>query len=253
MLVAPVLQICWWVYMHETMLKKLRKHHHSLVELQGVLDNLPGKSGLIKEAAFRQFCDAIDAARSDLPAFTMPFRPERYYLGSGFYDVSALKTYIALIIASIQCELDVTVNAPVTQRREFLFVRDVELRRLIERDYVELQKVFITGCYKSTIILAGGCIEAILLDLLMSNDAAARASAAAPRNHDMTRWDLSDLIKVAVDLELVGQGLDKLSHSVREYRNLVHPGNELRSRLAFDAEEARIAIEILNMVHREHA
>jgi hypothetical protein len=34
-------------------------------------------------------------------------------------------------------------------------------------------------------------------------------------------------------------------------RNLVHPGNELRQKLAFGHEEARIALEVLNMVDRE--
>jgi hypothetical protein len=38
---------------------------------------------------------------------------------------------------------------------------------------------------------------------------------------------------------------------VREYRNLIHPGNELRSKLTVGAEEARIAIEILNLIDRE--
>ncbi len=44
---------------------------------------------------------------------------------------------------------------------------------------------------------------------------------------------------------------DKLSHSVRQYRNLIDPGNELRQQLLFGHEEARIALEILNMVDRE--
>jgi hypothetical protein len=82
-------------------------------------------------------------------------------------------------------------------------------------------------------------------------DLPALGSPKAPRNTDPTKWDLSDLINVAVDLKLVRTGVEKLSHSVREYRNLVHPGNELRNKLTFDAEEARIAIEVLDMVHRE--
>jgi hypothetical protein len=79
------------------------------------------------------------------------------------------------------------------------------------------------------------------------------ASPKAPsgKPSDITRWDLYDLILVAVDLKLVGSGADKLSHPVREYRNLVHPGNEVRNRLTFGQEEARIAIEIVHLVYRD--
>jgi hypothetical protein len=59
------------------------------------------------------------------------------------------------------------------------------------------------------------------------------------------------LILVAVDLRLVTPGVEKLSHSVREYRDLVHPSVQVRTQLKSDKEEARIAIEVLNMLHRD--
>jgi hypothetical protein len=52
-------------------------------------------------------------------------------------------------------------------------------------------------------------------------------------------------------MKLVTPGVEKLSHSIREYRNLIHPGNEVRNQLHFDAEEARIALEVLSIVHRD--
>jgi hypothetical protein len=101
------------------------------------------------------------------------------------------------------------------------------------------------------IILSGGAIEAILLDLLLNNPGAQEAQSAPKGKPDLSRWDLNDLIKVAIELELVTGTVEKLSHPVRDYRNLVHPGNELRSKLAVDREEARIAIEVLNSLHRD--
>jgi len=47
--------------------------------------------------------------------------------------------------------------------------------------------------------------------------------------------------------ELVGVS----AQSVREFRNLVHPGREVRQQIAFDAEEARIALEVVNILCRE--
>ena len=121
---------------------------------------------------------------------------------------------------------------PVTQIREFGFINDPALKQCIERDYAEIQRAFIAQCWKSVIILSGGIIEAILTDLLLHNSVRAAGAVNTPKQHDSTRWDLADLIKVAVELDLVSAGVEKLSHSVREYRNLVHPGNELRNKLA---------------------
>jgi hypothetical protein len=89
------------------------------------------------------------------------------------------------------------------------------------------------------------CGQRVLSDRLLG-------AAKAPKGKsDITTWDLGHVINVSVELGLVSSSIDKLSHSVREYRNLIHPGNEMRNRLTFDTEEARIALEVLNMVHRD--
>jgi hypothetical protein len=233
--------------MDEATIKKLRSHYNALKGIQRILEGLTQWVGA---ETFKHFMTPIVAAKSDFEQLMPPFRPEDY-VSTDYGDVYALKAYVVSSLGRLQAEIDDSTGAPVTEKREFLFIGDPSLRKVVERDYDELQRAYVTKCYKSTIILSGGCIEAILLDLLIKNQTAALASPKAPRNPNLTKWDLSDLIKVAVDLKLVGQGIDKLSHSVREYRNLVHPGNELRNKLVFDAEEARIAIEVLNMVHRE--
>jgi len=94
-------------------------------------------------------------------------------------------------------------------------------------------------------------IEAILADLLQQHATAALSAKNAPKQPDVGRWDLADLIKVAVELKLVTPGVEKLSDPIREYRNLVHAGNEVRTGLRFGPEEARIALEVLNIVHRD--
>jgi hypothetical protein len=114
-----------------------------------------------------------------------------------------------------------------------------------------MQRAYISSCWKSVLILSGGAIEAILLDLLQANQAQALAASKAPGKPDLTRWDLADLINVAVELKLVSDGVEKLSHPVREYRNLVHPGVEVRTGLKFGEQEAKIALEVLHLLHRD--
>src|SRR6266446_961512 len=143
-------------------------------------------------------------------------------------------------------------STPVTQTKEFTFVNSPELRKILERDYIEIQRAFIAQCWKSVIILSGGAIEAILMDFLLQNPSTAQASVKAPKGKpDISRWDFADLINVSVDLGLASNGVEKLSHSVRDYRNLIHPGNEIRNKLTFNAEEAKIALEVLHIVHRD--
>ena len=64
-------------------------------------------------------------------------------------------------------------------------------------------------------------------------------------------WNLSELITVANDLKKIKVGVDKLSYSLREYRNLVHPGKELTSGFEVKEEEATIALNVVKMVLRE--
>lgn len=168
-----------------------------------------------------------------------------------YFDRAAVRSFLAAVIGRIEAALDSPDTGPVTEHRVFPFVSDGQLRRIVERDYEELQRAYIAGCWKSTIILSGGAIETVLLDLVRNNPRATAAESAPKGKPELSRWDLNDLIKVAVELKLVSSTVEKLSHSVRDYRNLVHPGNELRSGLRFDREEARIAIEVLNALHRD--
>lgn len=76
-------------------------------------------------------------------------------------------------------------------------------------------------------------------------------SAKAPKQPDFTRWALNDLIEVCVDVKLVPIGTGMVSSATRQYRNLVHPGVEFREKVVFAKEEASIALNVLDMLHRE--
>lgn len=182
----------------------------------------------------------------------VPFDPEQVPLeaGSSVYSISVMGM-LSMVLGRLKTALDESTNVPVTEKREFEFVSNSDLKAIVERDYEEIQRAFVTKCWKSVMILCGGSIEAILTDLLLAKQTAAISAKSAPNNNDITRWDLSELIDVAVELKLVSAGMQKLSHPVREYRNLVHPGNEIRNQLVFGAEEAKIAVELLHILHRD--
>lgn len=111
----------------------------------------------------------------------------------------------------------------------------------------------LTGkCWKAAVVLSGGLIEALLADQLLRDLAKAVAANSAPKkNQDISTWRFVELINVAVELRLVSRSAEKLSHSVREYRNLVHPHKELKDKLGADEQEAKIALQVLHLIDRD--
>ncbi len=136
--------------------------------------------------------------------------------------------------------------------RSFSYVANSELRKIIERDYRELSlAVFPAGAWKSTVILAGSILEALLYDALTRDPAtAAKANAArsAPKFKGKVQpiesgdWRLADLIDVASELQTLpterGKTIDQV---LRAYRNFVHPKKEIRAQHACSEAEALLA------------
>ncbi len=82
-------------------------------------------------------------------------------------------------------------------KREFLFVKDVAMKRIIERDYQELRmKVFPSESHKCAVILAGSILEALLYDLILRDPirvAAAMAWGNAPTKPDKGKFVKRDI------------------------------------------------------------
>lgn len=145
------------------------------------------------------------------------------------------------------------------QTRSFSFINDSELRQIIERDYKELVLVlFPGGAWKSTVIMAGSILEAILYGLLTADAAAiarANGSSKAPKERGVVKdiadgdWKLHSLIEVAADLRLLPADRAKTFDQVlRDYRNFVHPKKEIRSGHPCREGEAQLAMGGLNAV-----
>jgi hypothetical protein len=129
------------------------------------------------------------------------------------------------------------------------FIISPDLRSIIERDIKELNLCIRQGTVKVIIVLCGSIIEAILLDLLSLHESES-LSATKKGKGPIYRWNLENLIDVALELNLINTGVTMFSHSLREYRNLIHPGRELRDNLKVAPEEAAIAVQVLKMVLR---
>lgn len=242
--------------MNEQDLQKLRGYYQALKGQQKVFEDAREYSQLFVEGSpVEVLQDILSSIKVDFPEFISTISTEDFYDHSDdmnrWYKITGIQSLIAMVLGKLKAAIDTSESTPITETRDFSFAREVELSKILERDYSEIQRAFISKCWKSVIILSGGAIEAILTDLILQNSASARSASKAPGETDITKWGLADLINVSVELDLVSSGIEKLSHSVRDYRNLIHPGNEIRQQLTFDAEEAKIALEVLHILHRD--
>ena len=139
--------------------------------------------------------------------------------------------------------------------RQFDFVSDADLKRIVERDYAELTlKVFPDEAWKSSVILAGSVLEAILYDVLSepTRIGPAKASATGAKQKGKLEdgeWTLAALISIAEEIKvLTRERARTIDQVLRDYRNFVHPKKEIRAAHECSESEAMLAVGALNAI-----
>jgi len=139
----------------------------------------------------------------------------------------------------------------IKNTKDFSFINDKALRDIVERDYKELTHILIPdGAWKSSVILAGSILEAILYDQLNSSKHNEQAlnCGLAPMVKDTNKvkklkdWSLQNMIAVAESIGcLPPKRAKSIDQVLRDYRNFVHPLVELRSEHPCTDAEAYMA------------
>jgi hypothetical protein len=143
------------------------------------------------------------------------------------------------------------IRQPLSEASRFVFVRDAKIRTFVERDIADLQEARLWGSLRLRFVLAGGLIEGLLLDALMSHPHVRQTTVAKREKGDLEYWALGSLLEAAAELGLLSVTAVKLGTPVREMRNFVHPGVEWRSNLLIEKEEVEIAEKVLDIVIRD--
>jgi hypothetical protein len=137
----------------------------------------------------------------------------------------------------------------------FSFISDLRLKAQLESDWREANAVYKVGAWKSCVVLCGGILEGMLLDVLQSNQDKARAAyrklKEQKRAPKVDRWRLVDMVDVAQHLGILAKGSSYLSHAIREYRNLIHPAKQVAQGIEVTEDAANIAISSIKTFLRE--
>ena len=104
----------------------------------------------------------------------------------------------------------------------------------------------------AVIFLVGSTVEGLLSELSMGHRPEFLASPAAPTSKGKTKpldqWKLSELIAVARERGVLSEDVAKHADQVRNFRNDIHPRQQLKEGFAPRIETARIAQQVLKGV-----
>ncbi|TDN97823.1 hypothetical protein [Sunxiuqinia elliptica] len=103
----------------------------------------------------------------------------------------------------------------------------------------------------SAVIMCGSVLEGILLGTATSKMKEFNQSTSSPINKETGKvkpfheWSLSNFIDVSYNLGLIGLDVKKYSHSLRDFRNYIHPYQQMSSQFSPDINTAKISWQVL--------
>ncbi len=114
----------------------------------------------------------------------------------------------------------------------------------------EIKKCLNAKAPLSVIFLSGSTLEGVLLGIASKNPKEFNQSKAAPKDKEgkvksFYDWSLSNYIDVASDLGFLKEDVRKFSHALRDFRNYIHPYEQVSSRFNPNEQTARICWQVL--------
>lgn len=111
---------------------------------------------------------------------------------------------------------------------------------------VSIQK----GASLASVILSGSVLEGILLGAALSDPRKFNQANSSPKDKSGTakpfhEWTLGGFIDVAYEVGLLKIDVKKFSHSLRDFRNYIHPYEQMASGFNPDQHTAKICLQVL--------
>ena len=122
---------------------------------------------------------------------------------------------------------------------------------LVEERLREAHLSLNAGAYLAVIVLCGSVLEAVLLGAAQKDPARFNKAKATPRKDDGSakrfyEWSLGQLIDVAHEAGLLKLDIKKFSHGLRDFRNYIHPNEQLKSEFTPDEHTAKVCFQVLS-------
>lgn len=127
---------------------------------------------------------------------------------------------------------------------------DEVLKPILEARMAEMQSCFKAHAFLSVIFMAGSILEGILLSIANQKAEVFNRASSAPKNKDgkvkvFYEWKLSELISVANEVGLLEKDVAKFSHVLRDFRNYIHPYQQLSESFIPNENTAKICMQVM--------
>lgn len=125
------------------------------------------------------------------------------------------------------------------------------ITEILKTRMVEAESNIKVGCSLSAIILIGSIAEGVLLGVATKYPRIFNMANSTPTNRNdgkvkpFNAWTLNDFIETAYELNIIHEDVKKFSHVLREFRNYIHPYQQLCSKFNPDINTATICLQVL--------
>lgn len=125
-----------------------------------------------------------------------------------------------------------------------------QVATIIAERLEEARKALAAGASLSVIFLCGSVLEGVLLGAAQQqpaqfNRAASSAKTSEGKAKPFHEWSLAQLIDTGHEVGLLGLDVKKFSHGLRDFRNYIHPYEQLASRFTPDQHTAKVCFQVL--------
>ena len=120
---------------------------------------------------------------------------------------------------------------------------------IIQNRLQEAQTCLSVGAHLSVIFHCGSVLEAVLLGAAQKDPEKFNRSRGSPKRAGKVKafpeWSLAEFIDVGHEIGLLKLDVRKFSHGLRDFRNYIHPYEQLVSGFVPDEHTARVCLQVL--------
>jgi hypothetical protein len=121
---------------------------------------------------------------------------------------------------------------------------------ILEARYEEANRCLQGRAPLAAIFLCGSILEGLLLGTALTNQQSFNQATCSPKDKtgkvkQFQEWTLANFIDVACELGFLRLDVKKFSHSLRDFRNYIHPYQQMSTRFNPDHHTAEICVQVL--------